>query len=107
MLRMPKNDTECITLFWTNFDPLTSCHTLSHISGPGDPLKYVTYLGSPIFVVHAYVGLHMSLQGVCLSSRGFCPGIFVWKVLSGVVFVHIPSVRTHPSQHKTKHHLQF
>src|SRR6218665_338991 len=52
---------------------------------------YVTHLGTPTFLeVHAYI--HMSLQRVCLSSRGFlfrefCPGFFVWKV-----FVGSPSV---------------
>src|SRR6218665_180525 len=37
---------------------------------------------------------YMSLQGVCVSSRGFlfgvCLGVFVWKVSSGVGFVHPP-----------------
>src|SRR6218665_1253916 len=38
--------------------------------------------------MHTYI----SLQGVCGSSQGFLfwglSGIFVWKVSSGVVFVH-------------------
>src|SRR6218665_757842 len=33
-----------VTLFLANFYPLSTCHTLSHISGPP---KYVTYLGPP------------------------------------------------------------
>src|SRR6218665_362539 len=42
--------------------------------------------------MHTYICLY---REVCLSSRrfltgGFCPGLFVWKVLSGVVFVHLP-----------------
>ena len=36
-----------VTLFCTNFDPPSLCHTLSHISEP--PLKYVTHLGPLIF----------------------------------------------------------
>src|SRR6218665_2173489 len=48
--------------------------TLCHISR--DPLKYVAHLGPPFLVVHAYI--HMSLQAVCFSSRGFLS-----EVLSG------------------------
>ena len=44
-----------VTLFWTNFDRPSPCHTLAHISGP---LRYVTYLGPPICsstCLHTYV----------------------------------------------------
>ena len=39
--------------------------------------------------------------------QGFCQGSFVWKVLSGVVFVRSPSVRIHLLQQKVKHHFKF
>jgi len=61
-----------VTIFWTNFDPLP-CHTLSHISGPP---KVRRTSRTPFLVVHAYI--HMSLQAVCFSSRGFLS-----EVLSG------------------------
>jgi len=51
-----------------NPSPVTPCHTSRT---------------PQLLVVHAYI--HMSLQGVCLSSREFLSGVFVWKVLSGVV----------------------
>jgi len=48
------------------------------------PLKYVTQLGTPKFVVvHAYIGLHYVFKGRFVLIRG----VFVWKVLYGVVFV--------------------
>src|SRR6218665_1946277 len=84
--------------------PVTLCHTSQY------PFKVHHTSWTPRFlVVHAYI--HMSLQGVCLSSRGvlfreFCLGLFVWKVLSGVVFVHPPSVIIHLLQQKAKHHFQ-
>jgi len=34
-------------------------------------------------------------------------GSFVWKVLSGVVFVRSPFVRIHLLQQKVKHHFNF
>src|SRR6218665_51402 len=78
-----------VTLFWTNFDPpVTLCHTSR------DSLKYVTHFGPlPIFgstCIHTYVftvGFVLVRGGFCSGS--FCPGHFVWKVLSGVVFVHL------------------
>src|SRR6218665_414260 len=67
--------------------PVTLCHT----SRNPPKVRHISRT-SRFFVVHAYIGLHMSLQGVCLRSRRcllvvFCLGIFVWKVLSEVVFV--------------------
>jgi len=63
------------TLFWTNFDPLP----LSHIVGP--PKVRHTSRTPQFLVVHAYI--HMSLQRVCLSSRGLLFGNFVLGFLSG------------------------
>src|SRR6218665_3539565 len=88
-----------VTLFWTNFDSppsVTLCHTSR----------------TPQFlVVHAYIG-YMSLQGVCVSSRGFLFGGLSGGFLSGrfgggwFLSVH-PSVRINTLQQKTKHHFQF
>src|SRR6218665_364293 len=99
-----------VTLFWINFEPpllVTLCHTSRNL------LKNVTHLGPPTFsstCIHSYI--LTSLQKVCLSSRGFlfgefCPGCFVWKVLSGVVLFVPPSVTIHLLQQKVKHHFQF
>src|SRR6218665_1010481 len=76
-----------VTLFLANFDPLP-CHTLSHISD------------SPIF---SRPSTKTQIKAHCINSLSiahgdFCPGgfvtfvrgSFVWKVLSGVVFVHCP-----------------
>src|SRR6218665_2496154 len=80
------------TLFLDNFDPLP-CHTLSYIPGP--PKKYVTHLGPsrpPIFSRPSTKNPDKSpLYKFSLNCwRGFVRGSFVWKVLSGVVFVHSP-----------------
>src|SRR6218665_3981103 len=40
-------------------------------------------------------------------SGGFVRGSFVWKVLTGVVFVHSCSVRIHLLHQKIKHHFKF
>ena len=97
-----------VTLFWTNFDPppsVTHCHT------SWEPPKVRHTSRTPNFqqYVHTYKCLY---REVCLSSRGFLSGGFVrgflvWKILFRVVFVHPPSVRIHPLQHKAKHHFQF
>src|SRR6218665_442355 len=89
-----------------------TCHTLSHIPGP--PQKNVRHLGPPIF---SRSSTKNRTKAHCTNSlsivrRGFCPGVFVrgsfvWKVLSGVVFVHSPSVRIHLLQQKVKHHFKF
>ena|SRR6218665_208690 len=50
------------------FDSLPLSHFVTHLGTL--PLKYVTHLGAPEFlVVHAYI--HMSLQGVVLVRGGF------------------------------------
>ena len=88
---------EYVTLFLANFYPLPPV-TLRHTSR--DPPKvYVTQLEpAPRFVETRTKAL---LYKFCFNcSRGFCPGgfvrgSFVWKVLSGVVFVRSRSVRIH------------
>src|SRR6218665_647734 len=84
-----------VTLFLANFDP-PPCQTLSHIPGP--PKVRHTSRTPHRFLV----GLVQKLwtKAPCTNSlsivrEGFCPGAsvrgsFVWKVLSGVVFVRTP-----------------
>src|SRR6218665_42766 len=79
-----------VTLFWTNFSLLplvTHCHTSRNPS----PKVCHTSRNPPIFssiYIRTYICLY---KGVCLSSggfvRGFTRGLFVWKVLYGVVLV--------------------
>jgi|SRR6218665_972357 len=57
--------------------------------------------------MHTYMHLY---REVCLSSRGFlsagfCPGVFVWKVMFGVVFVR--PLLSEYIRYKAKHHFQF
>src|SRR6218665_4123759 len=81
-----------VTLFWTNFDPPSPCYTLSHISEPPE-VRHTSRNSPPFLVVHAY--MHMSLQGVCLSSWDFCPGVlsraFCLEDSVRVVFGFCPS----------------
>jgi len=46
----------------------------------------------------------MSLQGVSLSSQGFCPGVFVW-VLPGV-FLSVPLLSEY-IRHNIKQNITF
>src|SRR6218665_2647917 len=61
-------------VFFTNFDPFP----LSH---------FVTHLGPPIFLQNNTKRTRIkNLYKITRNcSWGLCPGIFVWKVLSGVV----------------------
>src|SRR6218665_3277105 len=68
-------------------------HPLSHfVTHPWTPRKYVTHLGTPILRRPSTKTGQNPLYKFCLNcSRGFlfggfCQGVFVWKVLSGVVF---------------------
>src|SRR6218665_2571060 len=82
---------KCVTLFLANSDPpppVTLCHTSR------DPQQCVTHLGPPIFsrpstkISDKSLMYKFSLN--CsrgILSGGFFRGSFVWKVLSGVVFV--------------------
>src|SRR6218665_248807 len=73
--------------------PVTLCHTYR------DPPTYVTHLGPPPPIFNRPSTKNRT-KAPCTNSlsivrRGFCPegfvrGSFVWKVLSGVVFVHSP-----------------
>jgi len=82
---------------------------------PPPPSHFVTHPGTPRF-----------LEGLVQKSRtkaplykfslncsrrflslGFVRGSFVWKVLSGVVFVRSRSVRIHLLHQKVKHHFKF
>src|SRR6218665_3897787 len=81
-----------VTLFLPNFAP-TPCYTLSHIPGPP---KSTSHISDPRFLV----GLvqETRTKAPCTNSlsivrggscpRAFVKGSFVWKVLSGVAFVH-------------------
>jgi len=73
---------------------------------------FVTHLGTPLKVRHTSLiprflvvqkNRQNPLYEISLNgSRGFCSavlfGVFIWKVLSEVVFVRFPSVRIPPLQ---------
>src|SRR6218665_836016 len=46
-------------------------------------------------------------NSVSILRGGFVRGSFVWKVLSGVLFVRSRSVRIHLLHQKVKHHFKF
>src|SRR6218665_4096627 len=98
-------------LFLANFDPPSPCHTLSHIPRPPKIVRHTSWTPSPIFSRPSTKSPDKSpLYKFSLNcSRGFVRGFlsFVWKVLSGVVFVRSPSVRIHLLQQKVKHHFKF
>src|SRR6218665_3726494 len=85
-----------VTPFLANFDPPPPV-TLRHTSMQGTP-KSTSHISDPPFLV----GLVQKIRTKppCTNSfsivrKGFCPGVsvrgsFVWKVLSGVVFVRTP-----------------
>src|SRR6218665_1561650 len=96
-----------VTKFWTYFDPSLPCHTLSHISGSLTKVRHT--LRTPrLLVVHAYIHTYVFTRRFVLVcggvSESFVRDFFTWKVLSGVVYVHPPSVIIHPLQQKAKHH---
>src|SRR6218665_3613038 len=98
--------------FWpilTLLPPVTLCHTSR------DPPKVChASRTSPQFLVgivqksgqNPFYKFSLSCSPGLLSGA-FVRGSFVWKVLSGVVFVHPPFVRIHLLQHKVKHHFKF
>jgi len=69
---------------------------LSHfVTHPGTPKKYVTvtHLGPPRFLVGLVQKTPVQILSQLFAgvlSGGFVRGCLVWKVLSGVVFVHSP-----------------
>src|SRR6218665_3667274 len=98
--------------FWPILTPSPLSHFVTH---PGTPEST-----SHISDLHRFlVGLVQTTltKAPCTNSlsivhMAFCLGVFlrgsfVWKVLSGVVFVHSPSVIIHLLQQKVKHHLKF
>src|SRR6218665_3814804 len=94
-----------VTLFWTNFDPPSFCHTSL------DLLKFVTHLGPPILsntCIHRPTCLY---RGFVLVRGGFvrgvCLGVFCLEGFVRGGFCPSPSVRIHPLQQKAKHHFQF
>src|SRR6218665_540839 len=94
-----------------NFDPPSPCHTLSHIPRPPKSTSHISDYPFPIFSRPSTKTLTKALctNSFSIVCGGFCPGVlsFVWKVLSGVLFVRPPSVRMHVLQQKVKHHLKF
>src|SRR6218665_3275149 len=97
--------------FWPIFTP-SPCHTLSHI--PGLPKSTSHISDPPIFSrpstkkpgqKHPVQILSQLFAGVFV--RDFVRGSFVWKVWSGVVFIHSFSVRIHLLRQKVKHHFKF
>src|SRR6218665_2080839 len=99
--------------FWPIFTPSPPpCHTLSHIPGPPESTSHIS--DPPIFSRPSTKNPDKSplykLSLNCLRGfypRGFVRKSFVWKVLSGVVFVRSPSVRIHLLQQNLRHHLKF
>src|SRR6218665_2348917 len=100
-----------VTLFWPIFTP-SLCHTSSHIPGPPES---TTHISDPPFLegLVQKTRTKATLYKFCLNcsrgflSGGFVRGSFVWKVLSGVVFVRSGSVRIHLLHQKVKHHFKF
>src|SRR6218665_3238298 len=88
-----------VTLFLANFDLPSPCHTSSHIPGRDPYPKSTSHISDP---PRFLVGLVQKIRtkALCPNSlsivrEGFCPGAsvrgsFVWKILSGVVFVRTP-----------------
>src|SRR6218665_1751225 len=101
-----------VTLFLANFYPLP-CHTSSHIPGPPEITSHIS--DPPILeglIQRPGQNKPPCTNSVSIVRGGFCPrafvkGFFVWKVLSGVVFVRSRSVRIHLLQQKVKHHFKF
>src|SRR6218665_3565086 len=89
-----------VTLFLANFYAPSPCHTSSHIPGPPEITSHIS--DPPIFTIPSTkIPDKSPLYKFCLNcsreflSGGFVRGSFVWKVLSGVVFVCSRFVRIH------------
>src|SRR6218665_537186 len=86
--------------------PVTLCHTSR------DPPESTSHISDPPFLeglVQKTRTKAPCTNSVSIVRGGFCPGSFVrgsfvWKVLSGVVFVCSRSVRIHLLHQKVKHH---
>src|SRR6218665_1172540 len=66
-------------------DLFSSAHLPPRLLSKGPSIKYVTLF----------------------RPRAFVKAFFVWKVLSGMVFVRSSSVRIHLLHQKVKHHFKF
>src|SRR6218665_1854895 len=82
-----------VKLFSANFDPLPLLHFVTH---PGTP-QSTSYISDPPILVGLVqkTGQKPSVRMLSqlfagVLSRGFVRGSFVWKVLSGVIFVRSP-----------------
>src|SRR6218665_993591 len=91
-----------VTLFLANFDPPSTCHTLSHIPGPpestshiSDPRLLVGLVQKSWTKVPCTNSISIVRRGFV---RGFCPGWFLSVP---------PSVTIHLLQQKVKHHFKF
>src|SRR6218665_1533733 len=98
------------TLFLTNFDPLPLSRL---VTPPGSPLKYVTHLGRPRFLVEqkTWTKTPCPVQSISQWFAGFLFGGFVRGFLSGRFcpgwFLSIPLfVRIPPLQQKVNHQFQ-
>src|SRR6218665_3937605 len=96
---------------WPILTPLPLSHFVTH---PGTPKSKSHISDPPIFYRPSTKKPDKNpLNKFSLNcsrgflSGGFVRGSFVWKVLSGVVFVRSPSVRKHMLQQKVKHHFKF
>src|SRR6218665_215038 len=85
------------------------CHTSSHIQGPPESTSHISDT-PPISRRPSTRNPDKSpfVQNLFqLFARVFVRGGFVWKVLSGVIFVRSRSVRIHLLHQKVKHHFKF
>src|SRR6218665_1730070 len=101
-----------VTLFLDNFYPPTPV-TLRHTFRDPPKVRH-TSRTPPIFrrpspKTPDKSPLVQFLSQLCavFLSGGFVRGSFVWKVLSGVVFVRSCSVGIHLLHQKVKHHFKF
>src|SRR6218665_628522 len=98
--------------FWPIFTPLPLSHFVTH---PGTPPQVRHTSQTPLIVRRPSTKNpdKSPLVQFCLNcswaflSRGFVRGSFVWKVLSGVVFVRSCFVRIHLLHQKVRHHFKF
>src|SRR6218665_3294255 len=91
-----------VMLFLASFDPLPLSHFVTH---PGIPPKVRHTSRTPRFLVGLVQKTRTKTP--CTNSLLIVRGVFVQVALSGVVFVHSPSVRIHLLQQKGKHHFKL
>src|SRR6218665_2344121 len=77
-----------VRLFLANFDPPALSHTLSHIPGAPKKVRHTSRTPRPIF---SRPSTKNPDKSPCTNSLSIMfARAFVWKVLSGVVFVRTP-----------------